>query len=234
MSLTILIVEDEPVIAELVEFNLRQAGYTTMVATDGIRALEMAVKVRPDLIILDLMLPGVDGFEVCRRLRGDGWQVPILILTARGDEEDKITGLEIGADDYLTKPFSPRELVARVKAILRRSGEIAGNPVGNSKILKIGRLGIDPLRYRVTIGDAEISLTLKEFELLKTLAINPGQVFSREILLEKLWGYEYIGDTRTVDVHIRRLREKIELDPANPVYIKTVRGVGYKFQESES
>ncbi len=230
---TILIVDDEVHIVELVRFNLEKEGYNVISARDGLKAYQMATRHKPDLIVLDVMLPEMDGFEVCRLIQKDAElsEIPIIMLTARSEEIDKVLGLEIGADDYITKPFSPRELIARVKARLRRmtakqqKHQIAGD------VIRIEGLVIDPDRFEVTIDGTRLDLTPKEFELLRILAKNRGRVLSREFLLENIWGYEYIGDSRTVDVHIRHLRQKLESDPANPGLIETVRGVGYKFKE---
>ncbi|MDN5343965.1 MAG: two-component system, OmpR family, alkaline phosphatase synthesis response regulator PhoP [Clostridia bacterium] len=223
----VLIVDDEPAILELVAFNLEQAGYATSTASDGAEALEKVAAEKPDLVILDVMLPKVDGFEVCRSIRARG-NTPILMLTARKEEVDRVLGLELGADDYLTKPFSPRELVARVRAILRRAAE---SPRQEDETLSVGALSINPASHVVTVKGKPVDLTLKEYQLLQLLAENRGRVFSREALLERLWESEYYGDTRTIDVHIRHLREKIEENPSNPRYIITVRGVGYKFHD---
>jgi two-component system response regulator ResD len=224
----ILVVDDEANIVELVRLYLKQEGFRVIEAADGAAALELLGREKPDLLVLDIMLPEVDGWEVCRRVRAFS-QVPIIMLTARDAEVDRIVGLEIGADDYLVKPFSPRELVARVKAVLRRSQ--SPQPEETPKLLKVGDLNIDPARRKVTRGKSEINLTTKEFDLLHLLAVNRGIVFTRERLLERVWGYDYAGDTRTVDVHLRHLREKLEKDPAQPVYLLTVWGVGYKFAE---
>ncbi|MDN5346491.1 MAG: two-component system, OmpR family, alkaline phosphatase synthesis response regulator PhoP [Clostridia bacterium] len=226
----ILVVDDEAAILELLAYNLTQAGYNIITATDGETALQLAEKEKPDLIILDVMLPKIDGFEVCRVLRSKS-RVPILMLTARREEVDTILGLELGADDYLTKPFSPRELVARVKAILRRVAEGEGR---SPAVISVGELVINPESHVVTVRGRPVDLTLKEYQLLKLLAENRGRVFTREALLERLWEGDFYGDTRTIDVHIRHLREKIEDNPSNPYYILTVRGVGYKFREPES
>ncbi|MDK2820651.1 MAG: two-component system, OmpR family, alkaline phosphatase synthesis response regulator PhoP [Clostridia bacterium] len=223
----ILIVDDEPSILELASYNLEQAGFKVVTAADGNTALSKADIEKPDLIILDVMLPKLDGFEVCRTLRAKS-EVPILMLTARKEEVDRVLGLELGADDYLTKPFSPRELVARVRAILRRTVEKQKN---NEGIITIGDLVINQASHVVKVKGKQVELTLKEYQLLNLMAENRGLVFSREALLERLWEGEYYGDTRTIDVHIRHLREKIEHDPGNPKYIVTVRGVGYKFQD---
>lgn len=224
----ILVVDDEANIVELVRLYLQQEGFRVLEASDGSAALEVLGKERPDLLVLDIMLPEVDGWEVCRRVRAFS-QVPIIMLTARDAEVDRIVGLEIGADDYLVKPFSPRELVARVKAVLRRAQ--AEQPAETVKQLQVDDLSIDPARRKVTRGKQEINLTTKEFDLLYLLAVNRGIVFTRERLLERVWGYNYAGDTRTVDVHLRHLREKLEKDPGQPAYLLTVWGVGYKFSE---
>lgn len=227
MAAKILVVDDEPAILELVTYNLEQAGFTTITATDGEAALKLAEIEKPDLVILDVMLPKIDGFEICRTLRARG-STPILMLTARREEVDRVLGLELGADDYLTKPFSPRELVARVRAILRRVAESTTRAEGT---IVVGDLIIKPDSHEVKVRGQTVDLTLKEYQLLKFLAENPGRVFTREALLDRLWEGEYFGDTRTIDVHIRHLREKIEEDPSNPRYILTVRGVGYKFRD---
>ncbi len=232
MKQKILVVDDESAILELIQYNLEKAGYEVVTASDGSMACQKALAEKPDLLVLDIMLPGMDGLEVCRRLTADPqtMQIPILFLTARREEIDRVIGLEMGGDDYVTKPFSPRELVARIKAILRRS-QRNGEKNADTHILKIGELHIDPERHEITIRNELVNLTAKEFELLLFLASNAGKVFNREVLLEKLWDYNYFGDARTVDVHIRHIREKIEMDPSQPEYILTVRGVGYKFRE---
>jgi two-component system alkaline phosphatase synthesis response regulator PhoP len=222
----ILVVDDEPSIRELVRFNLEKEGYAVIEAGDGPQALQLAQTQRPDLVLLDLMLPGVDGFTVCRRLN-DTLGVPVIMLTARGEEVDRVLGLELGADDYVTKPFSPRELVARVKAVLRRSERAPEHEA--PAVVQAGPLRIDPAMRMVTVGTDRVELTPREFDLLTLLAGNPGRVFSRQFLLENLWGYDFLGDMRTVDVHIRHLRQKVEEDPANPVLIETVHGLGYRF-----
>jgi two-component system, OmpR family, response regulator VicR len=224
---TVLIVDDEKTLVKALKFNLEKEGFRVEEAYNGEDALQKVFDTGPDIVILDLMLPGLDGFEVCRQIRKKQ-EIPIIMLTARGDDIDKVLGLELGADDYMTKPFNPRELVARIKAILRRSG-------AREEVLKkhihIGELQIDLLQHRVRTGAKEIDLTAKEFALLSFLASNAGRVYSREQLLEQVWGYNYYGDARTVDVHIRHLREKIEADPGNPELIITVWGTGYKFRE---
>lgn len=227
MKRKILIVDDEKNIVDILKYNLQKESFDTLEAYDGRQAIEIAEREKPDLIILDIMLPEMDGFTVCRKLR-QTMQTPILMLTAREEEVDKVLGLELGADDYITKPFSPRELMARVKANLRRVIDEAA-PSRTDEILKIADLEININRYEVKRGGEVIDLTLREFELVKFLAMQRGQIFSRETLLEKVWGYEYFGDVRTVDVTVRRLREKLEKDPSKPEYILTKRGVGYYF-----
>lgn len=225
----ILVVDDELPIVELLRFNLEKEGYQVIAAATGLEALEK-VKSDPDLVILDLMLPGLDGMEVCRQLRAEAStaRLPVIMLTAKTQELDKVAGLEIGADDYVTKPFSPRELVARVKAALRRSALETGS---EPELLHAGPVVLRSGRYEVYVGDRRQPLTPKEFELLRCLILNVGKVLKRDYLLDKVWGYDYAADTRTVDVHIRYLRQKIEEDPGNPKYIETVRGVGYRFRE---
>ena len=238
----ILVIEDEANITQVIRLYLEQAGYTVLMASDGIAGIELHAREQPDLVILDLMLPGLDGMEVCRRIRN--WaNTPILMLTARQGEEDRIAGLEAGADDYLVKPFSPRELVSRVKAILRRSSttisgsqetrttheEASPSPSTSSEELRFGGLIINIPARRVIANGKQISLTVKEFDLLVALASAPDRVFTREALLNQVWGYSYLGDGRTVDVHIGTLRKKLEAAPGIPHHIQTVWGVGYKF-----
>ncbi len=235
MNEKVLIVEDELTLQETLAYNLKRQGYEVETAGDGATALEIARRTHPDLILLDIMLPGMDGFEVCRIIRTE-MSTPVLMLTARDDEIDRVVGLEVGADDYLTKPFSMRELLARVKALLRRvrlmreefssSSETA---VGN-QILTFGNLTLNLTRREVSLEQNVLALKPKEFELLLFLAQHRGQVLSREFILERVWGWDYIGDSRTVDVHVRWLREKIEIEPANPTRIITVRGAGYRFE----
>jgi len=230
----ILVVDDELNILELIRYNLEKDGYTVLTASDGNDALEMARREKPDLILLDVMLPGVDGLSTCRLLRQneETRKIPIIMISARGEELDKVLGLEIGADDYVTKPFSNRELLARIKARLRGKLEGAGEPEkGRGDVIVHGQLSIDQSRYLVTVNGERQDLTPKEFELLRFLALEPGKVFSREYLLEKIWGYDYLGDSRTVDVHIRHIRQKFEQVPGCPQYIETVRGVGYRFKD---
>lgn len=228
MAHKVLVVDDERSIVRLVCYNLEKEGFITLKAYDGEEALEVIRRENPDLVVLDVMLPRVDGFEVCRRVRREGIPVAIIMLTAKDQEIDTVVGLELGADDYMTKPFSPRELVARIKAVLRRTSTVKDRRHGG--IIKSGGLVIDPVRHEVTVDGRAVELTPKEFELLYFLAQNPGQVMSRDTLLDRVWGYAYDGDTRVVDVHVSHLREKIEVNPKNPTYIKTVWGVGYKFQ----
>jgi len=223
----ILVVEDDRNLLDTLKYNLRKEGYQVATAAAGAEALDTARREKPDLIILDVMLPRVSGFEVCRILRKE-MTVPILMLTAKTGETDKVVGLEIGADDYMTKPFSLRELLARVGAMLRRA-RMAGAPPGPEEApLKVGNILVDVARHQVVKGTTVLELTPKEFDLLVFLARNKGFVFSRDRLLEKVWGYDFAGDTRTVDVHIRWLRQKIETDPNNPEHLITVRGAGYK------
>lgn len=227
---TVLVVEDDKTLIDVLKYNLDKEGYHVITALDGSEALEFARKHSPNLVILDIMLPKLDGFEVCRILRKE-MSVPILMLTAKNSEIDKVVGLEIGADDYVTKPFSMRELIARIRAMFRRA-DIApeAKTTDETSVIQIRDLSIDVARRLVKIGDTPINLTPKEFDLLAYLAMNKGIVSNREQLLEKVWGYDYPGDTRTVDVHIRWLREKIETIPGKPRYIATVRGVGYKLE----
>ena len=240
----ILVVDDEAVLVETIAYNLEQAGYQVTMAADGASALEVARRELPDLIILDIMLPEMDGLEVCRQLRREGSTAatPIIMLTAKGDEIDKVVGLEVGADDYVTKPFGRRELLARVRALLRRAnpvqedanaqnapGETAHLPRAGRELLA-GPLRTDLAGRRVNCRGKDLELQPKQFDLLTYLARNRGTVLTRDQLLQNVWGYDYVGDTRTVDVHVRWLREKLEEDPANPKLIQTVRGVGYCFR----
>lgn len=225
----ILVVDDEASVRNLVTSYLAREGYDLLEADNGAEALKLARTGHPDLIILDLMIPEVDGLEVCRILRSE-MDVFILMLTARTEEADKLLGLGLGADDYLTKPFSPRELVARVKAILRRRpGEISSTV----KVVRAGPMEIDPGRHVATINGRVLDLTAREFDIIRRLASRPGMVFTREKLLEQVWGIDFYGDPRVVDVHVAKLRKKVEEDPAHPRYIKTVRGVGYKLDTGE-
>ena len=225
----ILVVDDEAPIRELLSFNLKKSGYEVEMAADGRTALQKAPEA--DLVLLDIMLPEVDGLEVCRRLKADPQTsgIPIIMLTAKAEEIDRVLGLELGADDYVVKPFSMRELLARVKAVLRRSAKDSQSEKGREETLKIGGLRLDFSSYQAWLHDEPIALTPKEYELLKLLVTNPGRAFSRDELLERIWGYEYYGDTRTVDVHIRHLRAKLKDDENISKAIETVRGVGYRF-----
>ena len=225
----ILVVEDDRTLLDVIKYNLTKEGYTVSFAEDGIKALETAREIKPDLVILDVMLPDMNGFEVCRILRKES-NIPIIFLSAKVEEVDKIVGLEIGADDYITKPFSMRELLARVRANLRRTEMAQPAEAANIITLNTGNLVLDPARRLTTLDDKVVNLTAKEFDLLVFLLSNKGIVFTREQLLEKVWGYDYSGDTRTVDVHIRWLRQKIEEDPDEPRRIITIRGVGYKLE----
>lgn len=227
----VLIVEDEKNIVDILRFNLKKEGYETLEAYDGPTGLRLALDERPDLVLLDLMLPGMNGFEVCKTLRAQGRSTPVLIITAREAEKDKILGLDLGADDYITKPFSVKELMARVKANIRRSAMPAAPVAPEEERLTFGRLVIDKAASVATKDGRDLELTQREYELLTYLAAHPGSVFSRQELMERVWNYAgYVGDVRGVDVAIRRLREKLEDDPAQPKYILTRRGAGYFFQ----
>ncbi|MDD7288333.1 MAG: response regulator [Evtepia sp.] len=230
---TVLIVEDEKSIVDILRFNLQKEGYRTLEAYDGAAGLKLALEENPDLILLDLMLPAMNGFEVCKTIRDKGYSTPVLIITAREAEKDKILGLDLGADDYITKPFSIRELMARVKANIRRA-DMVSQSAGPSRDnrLDLGRLVLDKGASQAFKDGADLELTQREFELLTYLASNAGQVFSRQELMERVWNYEgYVGDVRGVDVAVRRLREKVEDNPAQPKYIITRRGAGYYFQK---
>jgi DNA-binding response OmpR family regulator len=226
------LIEDDTTLAETLRYNLEREGYTVLSASDGIQGLELARRETPGLLVLDVMLPRLDGFSVCRILRQES-DVPIIMLTARQDEVDRIAGLELGADDYVSKPFSLGELLARVRAILRRTERRSSGPLlptNNREVLEAGELRIDAKSRRAWRNEGELSLPQKEFDLLTCLMRNRGIALSRDLLLERVWGFDFLGDSRTVDVHIRWLREKIEEDPAHPRYIQTVRGVGYRFE----
>jgi len=231
MSKKILIVEDELTLQETIAYNLKHQGYEVFAASDGDAAIAIAKESEPDLILLDIMLPGMDGFEVCRILRKD-MIVPILMLTARDDEIDRVVGLEVGADDYLTKPFSMRELIARVKALLRRMRimQSKNENAEQHKTHEFSNLVIDESRHEVSLDDKPLNLKPKEYDLLLYLARHRGLILSREQILEEVWGWDYFGDSRTVDVHIRWLREKIEKDPAKPKRVITIRSAGYRFE----
>lgn len=232
MSKRVLIVEDEKNIVDILSFNLSREGYDTMEAMDGRTGLQLALEQDPDLILLDLMLPEMNGFDVCRSLREQGRTTPVIMLTAREEETDKVLGLELGADDYITKPFSMRELLARVKANIRRSDMVtaAEPPMKSSNKLDLGRVVVDTDLLIVYKDGKALELSQREYELIKFLASQPGKVFSREALMEHVWNYDgYVGDVRAVDVAVRRLREKLEDDPASPTFIVTRRGLGYLF-----
>lgn len=228
MNQTVLVVDDEKNIVNIIAFNLKKEGYEVLTAGDGEEAVEIACSKQPNLILLDIMMPKMDGYEACKRIR-EKYNMPIIMLTARAEEIDKVLGLEMGADDYVTKPFGTRELIARVKANLRRSLVKGNGAKSSDNILKFDNLEIDLNKFEARKNGEVLELTFREFELLKFLAQNLKQVFSREALLEKVWGYEYFGDVRTVDVTVRRLREKVEDNPGKPEYILTKRGVGYTF-----
>ena len=234
---TILIVDDEQSIIDILVYNLKKEGYNTIEANDGVMAVDMALEKKPDLILLDIMLPKMDGLTACKKIKS-ALNVPILILSAKDEELDKIVGLELGADDYITKPFSVRELMARIKANLRKSEvSVITEPVEKEKEddhkIRVGDLQLDVDRFEVRVRGNKVDLTVREFEALKYLAMQPGQVVTRETLLEKVWGYEYFGDIRTVDVTVRRIREKIEEDTTNPQILVTKRGVGYYIAKPE-
>ncbi len=229
MSNTVLVVEDEPNLLTALKYTLEQEGYDTLTAVDGESGLRIAQSKSPDLVILDVMLPSLDGFEVCRILRRQS-NIPILMLTARGEEVDRVVGLELGADDYVTKPFSMRELLARVRNMLRRSfAPVLESSPGDDEIIRSGNLMIDLASHSITLDDEDLAMKPREFSLISLLAANRGRAFTRDQILERLWGHDYIGDSRTVDVHIRWLREKIEPEPSQPRRIVTIRGVGYRF-----
>ena len=233
MTKTILVVEDEVSIATLLKYNLEQAGFHVLLAHDGKTGLQMAMKESPDLLILDLMLPVLGGMEVCKELRSEKKNTPIIMLTARDDEFDKVLGLELGADDYMTKPFSPREVIARVKAVLRRfmPSPLEEETEKSEISYEYGALKVYPDRFEAFLGEESLEFTPKEFELLVYLLEHKNRVLTRDQLLSAVWNYDFAGDTRIVDVHISHLREKIEENSRKPVFIKTIRGLGYKFEE---
>ena len=224
----ILVIEDEKSFSEPLSFLLGKEGYAVEVAADGNEAISKFDKIGADLVLLDLMLPGISGTEVCKQIRATS-NVPIIMLTAKDDEVDKVVGLELGADDYVTKPYSSRELLARVRAVLRRNGDIAGDNLVTSTV-QVGPLKLDADRHLVTFKGEQIMLPLKEFELLEFLMRNAGRVLTRAQIIDRIWGSDYVGDTKTLDVHIKRLRSKFESDPANPELIQTIRGLGYKME----
>ena len=230
---SLLIIEDDENISSAIQEYFSRAGYSVSTASDGLAGIELAAKVRPDAVLLDLMLPKMDGLAVCKELRLKAPQMPILMLTAKDDVVDKVLGLEMGADDYITKPFSLRELEARIKSVLRRSRAGVATDGQDEAPIQRGNLRIDPIRREVTIGEKQVELTPKEFDLLRLFASNPGRVFPRKYLLEKIWDYSYEGYDRTIDSHINRLRAKIEQNPDNPQLVLTVWGIGYKFTDAD-
>jgi two-component system, OmpR family, response regulator RegX3 len=231
---TVLVVEDEASFVEALTIGLRREGFEVVVATDGAQALEMFDSVLPDLVLLDVMLPKISGIDVCRQLR-KRTQVPIIMVTAKGAEIDTVVGLEVGADDYVTKPYRLRELVARMRAVLRRT-ELNGHGRSPASlapgVVQVGEVSLDPEEHRVSVSGTELALPLKEFELLHILLANAGRVLPRETLIDRVWGNDYVGDTKTLDVHVKRLRSKIEVDPAMPTRIVTIRGLGYKYERA--
>ena len=231
---TVLVVEDEASFVEALTIGLRREGFDVVVATDGAEALEMFEVSQPDLVLLDVMLPKISGIDVCRELRKKT-KIPIIMVTAKGAEIDTVVGLEVGADDYVTKPYRLRELVARMRAVLRRTElSPAGDDAGSFApgVVQVGGVSLDPDEHRVVVGDQEVALPLKEFELLHLLLVNAGRVLPRETLIDRVWGSDYVGDTKTLDVHVKRLRSKIENDPATPTRIVTIRGLGYKYERA--
>ena len=229
----VLVVEDEASYAEVLEIGLPREGFRVAVARDGMEALDRFDALQPDLVLLDLMLPRLGGIDVCRRIR-ERSQVPIIMVTAKSAEIDTVVGLEVGADDYVTKPYRMRELVARMRAVLRRHGGATPADASPSSALAIGGLVLDPDEHRVALDGEPLSLPLKEFELLHLLMANAGRVLTREQLIDRVWGSDYVGDTKTLDVHVKRLRAKVEADPANPTRIVTIRGLGYRFERSKA
>ena len=227
----ILVVDDELVFRDTLAFNLNRDGYEVLTAADGPTAVETALTAQPDLVLLDLMLPGISGIEVCKRVR-EYSNVPIIMVTAKDDEIDKVVGLEVGADDYLTKPYSYRELVARIRAVLRRSSGDQGEDDAG-EVLRVGRIEMDTGGHEVRVAGQEIQMPLREFELLELFLNNPDRVLTRSQILDRIWGLNYIGDTKTLDVHVKRIRAKIEQDPGNPTALVTVRGLGYKLVSSD-
>jgi two-component system response regulator RegX3 len=231
---TVLVVEDEASFVEALTIGLRREGFDVVVATDGAEALEMFEATQPDLVLLDVMLPKISGIDVCRELRKKT-KTPIIMVTAKGAEIDTVVGLEVGADDYVTKPYRLRELVARMRAVLRRAElSAAGDDAGSFApgVVQVGDVSLDPDEHRVVVGDQDVALPLKEFELLHLLLVNAGRVLPRETLIDRVWGSDYVGDTKTLDVHVKRLRSKIEVDPATPTRIVTIRGLGYKYERA--
>jgi two-component system response regulator RegX3 len=229
-STTVLVVEDEDSFIDALTIGLAREGFRVQVARDGAQALDLFDAVRPDLVLLDVMLPKVSGIDVCRAIRARS-KVPIIMVTAKASEIDTVVGLEVGADDYVSKPYRLRELVARMRAVLRRAPGLAEvDDVAGSEVLEVGDVTLDPSRHEVVIRGDDVSLPLKEFELLHLLLENAGRVLSRDLLIDRIWGHDYVGDTKTLDVHVKRLRAKVEADPANPSRIVTIRGLGYKYE----
>jgi two-component system response regulator RegX3 len=229
-STTVLVVEDEDSFIDALTVGLAREGFRVQVARDGAQALDLFDAVRPDIVLLDVMLPKVSGIDVCRAIRAKS-KVPIIMVTAKASEIDTVVGLEVGADDYVSKPYRLRELVARMRAVLRRSPDlVAIDDSADGEVLEVGDVTLDPSRHEVVIRGDEVSLPLKEFELLHLLLENAGRVLSRDLLIDRVWGHDYVGDTKTLDVHIKRLRAKVEADPTNPSRIVTIRGLGYKYE----
>jgi two-component system response regulator RegX3 len=229
-STTVLVVEDEDSFIDALTVGLAREGFRVQVARDGAQALELFDAVRPDIVLLDVMLPKVSGIDVCRAIRAKS-KVPIIMVTAKASEIDTVVGLEVGADDYVSKPYRLRELVARMRAVLRRSpGMVDVDDEASDDVLEVGDVTLDPSRHEVVIRGDDVSLPLKEFELLHLLLENAGRVLSRDLLIDRVWGHDYVGDTKTLDVHVKRLRAKVEADPANPSRIVTIRGLGYKYE----
>ena len=229
---TVLVVEDETSYVEALTIGLAKEGFRVEVATDGVEALQRFDVVNPDVVLLDVMLPRISGIDVCRQLRKYS-QVPIIMVTAKSAEIDTVVGLEVGADDYVTKPYRMRELVARMRAVMRRQ-VVGGDEPAEEGTLTVGDVSLDPIEHRVMVGGAEVQMPLKEFELLHILLANVGRVLTRDVLIERVWGADYYGDTKTLDVHVKRLRTKVEPDPASPTRIVTIRGLGYKYERPRS
>lgn len=232
-EVTVLVVEDEDSFVDALTVGLKREGFRVQVARDGAEALDVFDVVRPDLVLLDVMLPKVSGIDVCRELRSKS-KVPIIMVTAKGAEIDTVVGLEVGADDYVTKPYRLRELVARMRAVLRRAPDETSLLAHGDEVLSVGDVVVDPERHEVTVRGQDVNLPLKEFELLTVLLDNAGRVLTRDVLIDRVWGHDYVGDTKTLDVHVKRLRAKVEDDPSNPSRIVTIRGLGYKYDTPRS
>lgn len=230
---TILVVEDEAGYVEALTIGLTKEGFRVEVATDGVDALQRFDQVSPDLVLLDVMLPRISGIDVCRQLRKYS-QVPIIMVTAKSAEIDTVVGLEVGADDYVTKPYRMRELVARIRAVMRRRGAAVPDEPHEPQTTVVGDVSLDPVEHRVVVRGEEVQLPLKEFELLRLLLANAGRVLTRDLLIDRVWGSDYVGDTKTLDVHVKRLRAKVEVDPGEPQHIVTIRGLGYKFERPKA